>query len=240
MVAIAGGKGGCGKTTVTLGLALGLVRRGRRPLAVDADVDVPDLHIRAGVDPEPGLAALARRGPPERVSQRSPEVPGVDVVAAGATCRCPPAALDRLAALPRQVLVDCPAGAGPDAAAPLRAADACVLVTTSEPASRRDVAKTAAMAESLGVPIATTILRRVGDGDGGRDGDGGDGDRGDDSGDGDRGDGGGDGDGAHVETIPTVDGPPLADDSLLAQFERLGRTIDRVPTPRQRTATRPQ
>lgn len=236
VVAVAGGKGGCGKTTVTLGLALGLVRRGRRPLAVDADVGVPDLHIRAAVDPEPGLASLAAGEPPERVAQPSTAVPGVDVVAVGAASRCPPAALRRFGELARPVVVDCPAGAGPDAAAPLRAADACVLVTTTEPESRQDAAKTAAMADALDVPVVATVQRTT------------------DGGDAPVASGGhAAGRSSHgatpaalstdalsdgrVETVPTVDGRPLEHDALLDRFERLSLKLDGGEPARRRPAS---
>jgi len=59
MLAIAGGKGGVGKTTTTLGLAAALPGR---PLAVDADRDMPDLHALAGVNRDPGLDAVLRDG----------------------------------------------------------------------------------------------------------------------------------------------------------------------------------
>lgn len=157
--AVAGGKGGCGKTTTVLGLALALVRRGRRPIVVDADVDVPDLHIRAGVDREPGLAALATGTHSERVLQSSPEFGGVDVVAAGTASTAPDVAIRRLDALDRPVLLDCPAGAGPDAAAPLRAADRSVLVTLDSAESRQDAAKTARMARALGAPPVLAVVR---------------------------------------------------------------------------------
>jgi len=58
------------------------------------------------------------------------------------------------------VLLDCPAGASPDAAAPLRAADRTVLVSTPRERSLRDAAKTAAMARELGAPPTVVVLAR--------------------------------------------------------------------------------
>lgn len=75
VIAVAGGKGGCGKTTAVLGLATALVALGHRPIAVDADVDLPDLHIRAGVDREPGLPSVLDGRCPARLTQESPHYP---------------------------------------------------------------------------------------------------------------------------------------------------------------------
>lgn len=223
-VAVAGGKGGCGKTTVALGLGLALADRGRRPLVVDADVDVPDLHIRAGVDLEPGLPALAEGVRLERVERESPRLPGVGVVPAGSTVKCPSGALSRVAGCDRAVLFDCPAGAGPDAAAPLRVADGCVLVTTTATESRQDAAKSAGMAETLGVPILATVRRsacsstrasasaadrtapavaprRTRSGSTGR-----------------------------VVPVPTVQGRPLADDRVREGLRRVTRAVFGSPT----------
>lgn len=159
MIAITGGKGGCGKTTVAIGLAAALVRDGRRPLLADADVAMPDLHVRTGTDPEPGLAALAAGTAPERIAHESTTCPGVAVVPAGGTTAVPPSAVEALSSLVRPVILDCPAGAGPDVATPLRAAEACVVVTTTDDESRQDASKTAAMAASLDTPVAAVVQR---------------------------------------------------------------------------------
>lgn len=163
-VAVAGGKGGCGKTTTVLGLAAALVERGYRPLAVDADVDVPDLHIRAGVDREPGLPALPSGVHPAAASQESAEVPGVSVLAAGTGEVDVGRALRRVAGARRPVLLDCPAGAGPDAAEPLRVADATVVVGTTTAAGRTDAEKSAGMARRLGAPPVAWVERTVASG----------------------------------------------------------------------------
>lgn len=162
MLAICGGKGGCGKTTVTVALARALGRAGRSVTAVDCDRDLPDLHTTVGVERTPTLADVDA-GDPTGVRQSVPDLPGVGVVPA------PPATgeirlPERLAPLDRSrtvVLLDCPAGVGPDAVGPLRAADRALLVTGPDPESLADTAKTAAVARRVGAEPVGTVLTRA-------------------------------------------------------------------------------
>ncbi len=174
MLAVAGGKGGAGKTTTTLGLAAALGRQRRSVLAVDADREMPDLHAMAGLARTPGLDAVAEEWPAELVAGRpDPPLAGVEILPAGTG---PPSAgsaagrdagsggatpLARVRGVADAILVDCPAGAGPDAVAPLRVADAAVVVTTTEPDCLRDAAKTAAMARELDAPVAGAVVSRA-------------------------------------------------------------------------------
>jgi septum site-determining protein MinD len=157
MLAIAGGKGGSGKTTTALGVAMALGRAGESPLVVDADVDMPDLHVLAGVDPEPGAGDLDTGVPIERVRQPWPALPTVGIVAAGEADRLG-VTLDRLTGWHGPVIVDCPGGAGPDSAVPLRACDESLLVTTDAPQALADTAKTATVARELdAAPLAALV-----------------------------------------------------------------------------------
>lgn len=158
MLAITGGKGGAGKTTATLGLAQALATRGGSPLVVDADTDLPDLHLLADVDREPTAAALADGRPSETVAQHSPTVPGVRVVPAGPQARTGEA-LRHAGEWPGPVLVDCPAGASADATVPLRHCDGSVLVTVARPQTLADAAKTARMAERLDASPVAALVR---------------------------------------------------------------------------------
>lgn len=168
MLAVAGGKGGCGKTTTTLGLALAAAHRGRSVLVVDADVDVPDLHRVAGIGDSdvdrPG--SLERRqadGRPDPEPRSVPGTRGVSVLPARPGTN-PGALQERIRGTISEydmVLVDCPAGAGRDAAIPLRAADETVLVSTDREPSLRDAAKTRAMARAVATPIAGAVLTRT-------------------------------------------------------------------------------
>lgn len=168
MLAVAGGKGGSGKTTTTLGLALAAGRRGRSVLAVDADLDVPDLHRVAGIE-EPVVSLRGSRGPrwTDEQHEREPvPVPGVDGVSVlparpGMEPGSLRARIRGIAGEYDLVFVDCPAGGGRDAAVPLRAADRTVLVTTDTEPSLRDAAKTGAMARAVGTAVAGAVLTRT-------------------------------------------------------------------------------
>ncbi|WP_338729193.1 P-loop NTPase [Haladaptatus sp. DJG-WS-42] len=160
MLAVAGGKGGCGKTTTTLGLAGALARAGRDVVAVDADCAMPNLHELAGVPRNPGLPALETDSV-EAASHSYPENPRVRIVPAGppkSDCSLTRALMNLPAS--HETLLDCPAGAGPAAAGPLRVADRTLLVSTPNPASLCAAVKTAAMARALSAPPIGVLLTR--------------------------------------------------------------------------------
>jgi septum site-determining protein MinD len=153
MLAIAGGKGGSGKTTTTLGVARAI---DGPTLAVDADCDLPNLHALAGVprDPPPG-----EWGHPDPADPRATRI-------VPAPRQTPDGVGSRLRRLREDTdsgvaVVDCPAGAGPDATVPLRVADRVLLVSTACVAGLRDAAKTAAMARAVGTPVVGGVLTRA-------------------------------------------------------------------------------
>jgi septum site-determining protein MinD len=169
MIAIAGGKGGCGKTTTALGLASALASRGARPLVVDADPDMPDVHHVAEVDREPGVDAVARGEPIERVYRQPTTLPGVAVLTAGSRENYA-RALDGLgddgarrgsyrSRWPGPVILDCPAGAGPDAIRPLRHAATALVVTTGSPQCLEDATRTTTVARELDAEPVGTVFR---------------------------------------------------------------------------------
>jgi len=160
MLAVTGGKGGCGKTTTVLGLARTLARRGREPLVVDADCDMPDLHHLAGLERSDGVDTLARGAPLSRVCRYPPSFSGVAVVTAGRPARTGPA-LRATRDWEGPVLVDCPAGIGPDASRPLRQADATVVVSTDRPQCLDDTRRTVTAARQLDAPPVGVLLRTV-------------------------------------------------------------------------------
>lgn len=160
--AVCGGKGGCGKTTTALSLAGALVETRRSPFVIDCDRDMPNLHVYAGTQDEPGVTALADGASIDTVAHHAsqpdgvriiPGVPGNDVAGA---LSCLDAATSR-----EPIVLDTPAGASEDVATPLRFADAAILVTTPSGPCVRAAMKTAAMARALEAPIAGVVVSRA-------------------------------------------------------------------------------
>jgi septum site-determining protein MinD len=160
MLAITGGKGGSGKTTTALGLAVQLGKRRSEPIVVDTDVDMPNLHIRADAD-DTGLDRLAAGESVEDAACPSSRFPAIDVIGAR-----PGAPLERaLRALTtdRPVILDGAAGASARAVTPLQYADSAVTVTRDTPASITDTVKTIKMARAVGTPVIATVVSRASD-----------------------------------------------------------------------------
>jgi septum site-determining protein MinD len=149
VLAITGGKGGVGKTTTALGVAAAAARRGREPIVVDADVDLPDLATVAGTDGR----GLARFDGDDPIDVAGTRVAGVTVLGARLDDDSPvEPTLRRLSGSERLVVVDCPAGAGEPATRPLAYANRSVVATTGTERALADGRKAAEMAERLGAP----------------------------------------------------------------------------------------
>jgi septum site-determining protein MinD len=168
VIAVAGGKGGSGKTTTTLGLARALSRRGAPVVAADADWDLPNLARLAsatGRDTSPATNAstvtdAVRSAESVPADRRAPTVLSAPDEPGPVEAERALGALAEAVPADSPVLLDCPAGASPDAAAPLRVADRCLLVTPLRRAALRDTAKTAALARRLDCsPVGTVAVR---------------------------------------------------------------------------------
>lgn len=139
-----GGKGGVGKTFLTANLAVAFARVGRRTLAVDTDLEGPNLHTWLGVPaPRASLAdfVAGRESDPAKLSVQTP-VPSLGLLAAtGAHLGAaqPEAARRRellraLARLPCEVvMLDCGAGAHPATVDYFLACEDGLLVLHPEP-----------------------------------------------------------------------------------------------------------
>ena len=166
MIAVAGGKGGSGKTTTTVGLARALSRRGAPVVAADADWDLPNLARLAAetgerVDPEltPTIRDAIGTGGPIRPDRSAPTFLAAPERPREADARSALKSLGDAVPDDAPVVLDCPAGASPDAVAPLRVAERCLLVTPLRRAALRDAAKTAAVARRLDCrPVGVVVV----------------------------------------------------------------------------------
>ncbi|MFB6267194.1 MAG: MinD/ParA family protein [Halodesulfurarchaeum sp.] len=160
MLAVAGGKGGSGKTTTALGIASLLAKRRRDPIVVETDVDMPNLHLRAGVADD-GVEKLAGGTPVADAAAPATRFDGVDVI--GGSPGAPIRRALRGLVTDRPVILDCAAGASERAVLPLRHADRVVVVTTDTPASITDTEKTVRMARAVGTPVIGLVVSRASD-----------------------------------------------------------------------------
>lgn len=96
IVAVTSGKGGVGKTTVSLNLAIAFAQRGCRVLLTDADLGMANVHVFAGIQPRTTLLDYIDGG--RAVSEViSPGPGGIDVI-------CGPSGITRAADLdPRRI-----------------------------------------------------------------------------------------------------------------------------------------
>ena len=148
VIALTGGKGGVGKTSVAVNLALTLARRGQRVLLLDADTDLANVSILLGLYPTRTLEhAMTGECPLSDVIQEGPH--GLHIIAgASGVERCMDldigdarSVLAELASMERAydlVLVDTASGLRPAALHMIAAASLACLVITPDPASLTD------------------------------------------------------------------------------------------------------
>lgn len=161
MIAIAGAKGGCGTSTVTLGLAEAFARADTPAIAVDADRQLPNLHVMADLERRPTVANLDRTTGLTDIAQHLPGESDVGIVpAATSTQTFEFDGLREHAVEGHQLLIDCPSGAGPDVVDPLGEADGTIVVASTTDRSLEAAETTIEMARRLGVPIYGAVLNR--------------------------------------------------------------------------------
>ena len=161
-LAVASGKGGVGKSTVAVNLAVAFSRLGLRTGLLDADIYGPSVPIMTGIHEQPRLTAERRLEPFERFGVRLMSL-GFLVDPASAVIWRGPMVMKAIDQLLREVawgaldvlVVDLPPGTG-DAqltlAQRVRLAGA-VIVTTPQDVALADARKGVAMFNKVGVPV---------------------------------------------------------------------------------------
>jgi len=148
VVAIASGKGGVGKTSLSVSLAAALAQTSRDVILLDGDVGLANADVLCGVRPTSHLGHLLNgERTLERVLLDAPGnfrlVPGASGLSGllRAAEERPQIMLDRLTALERMcdaLIIDCGAGINRVVRAFLASADLPVIVATPEPTSITD------------------------------------------------------------------------------------------------------
>jgi ATP-binding protein involved in chromosome partitioning len=163
VIAVASGKGGVGKSTVAVNLAVGLAHRGARVGLLDADIYGPSIPLMMGVDERPDLDPTGRSILPfERFSVRFMSL-GFLVDKDSAVIWRGPMVMKAIEQLLRDVrwgeldvlVVDMPPGTG-DAQLTISQRvrlSGAVIVTTPQDVALADAIKGVAMFRKVGVPV---------------------------------------------------------------------------------------
>ena len=148
VIAVTSGKGGVGKTNITVNLAIALKRRGHRVLVIDADLGMANVDVMLGTASRRHLLDLLR--PEVKLDDVIVETPhGIQYISGGSGIEKAleydhaeklllQQKLADCAARADLILVDTGAGLGRNVMDFILAADEVLLVTTPEPTSLTD------------------------------------------------------------------------------------------------------
>ncbi|MCE5297959.1 MAG: cell division ATPase MinD [Methanoregulaceae archaeon] len=165
----ASGKGGTGKTTVTINLGTSLAQFGKRTCIMDADIGMANLGLSLGLEDVPVTLHEVLSGKAS-IKEAIYEGPGgVLVVPSGISLQGfqqsdPELLRDVLKDLTDTLdylLIDAPAGISRDGVVPLAVADEVILVVNPELSAIVDAMKTKILAEVVGGHILGAIVNRA-------------------------------------------------------------------------------
>ncbi len=165
----ASGKGGTGKTTVTINLGTSLAQLGKRTCIMDADIGMANLGLSLGLVDIPVTLHEVLSGKAS-IKEAIYEGPGgVRVVPSGISLQGfqqsnPELLRDILKDLTETLdflLIDAPAGISRDGVVPLAVADDVILVVNPELSSIVDAMKTKILTEVVGGHVHGAIVNRA-------------------------------------------------------------------------------
>ncbi len=168
---ITSGKGGVGKTTLTVNLGISLAQLERETYILDADIGMANMALILGMDDVPVTLheVLAGKADIEDAIYEGPA--GVKVVPSGISLQgFQQADPDKLRDVMHKLvdrceflLIDAPSGISKEGVVPLSVADQVILVVNPELASMADALKTKILCEVMGGQVYGAILNRAGD-----------------------------------------------------------------------------
>lgn len=167
---LASGKGGTGKTTVTVNLGTSLAQLGKETYILDADIGMANIGLILGLEGVPITLheVLAGKATIDDAIYEGPS--GVKVVPSGISLQGfqqanPERMRDVMKSLVSRcefLLIDAPAGISKDGVVALAIADEVILVVNPELSSMADALKTKILTEMVGGKVFGAILNRAG------------------------------------------------------------------------------
>ena len=170
LIAVASGKGGTGKTSVTALLATSLAQSGKKVLCIDCDVGLRNLDISLGLTDHCPLSFLdvLEGGYKLTDATTHPDFPALHFLTA--PVNRPPEQIDasRFADFLMDarrsydfIFLDAPAGVDAGFRLATATADRCIIVTGAGPAALRDAMRTGEVLELMGKCNVRLVVNRV-------------------------------------------------------------------------------
>lgn len=168
--AIASGKGGVGKTTLTINLGAALAARGRTTVIVDADLGMANMATFLGLESSaPNLhdvlaGSIQIHEAAAEIEDGFAVIPGGNSLEAFAEADTEvlESVIDELREAFDIVLIDVGAGLSHDTVLPIGLADEIILVATPDLAAIENAEKSKQLAERMGKQILGIVLTRTG------------------------------------------------------------------------------
>jgi septum site-determining protein MinD len=166
--AIAGGKGGVGKTSTTINAGIALQENGYETIVVDGDLGMTNLGGMLGIDHQPTVHDVLSGVAP--LSEAITEGPaGVTVLPGSgrleAFASADPANLgpvvDELRGAYDAILLDTGSGLCQETVVPMRLADKAIVTTTPEPVAITDAKKMIELGEHVDTGIVGAVVTRA-------------------------------------------------------------------------------
>ncbi|OPX74726.1 MAG: cell division inhibitor MinD [Methanoregulaceae archaeon PtaU1.Bin059] len=167
---IASGKGGTGKTTVTVNLGTSLAQFGKNTIIMDADIGMANMGLALGLEDVPVTLHEVLAGKANVHDAMYDGPGGMKVVPSGISLQgFQQANPERLKDVLKELvevcdflLIDAPAGISRDGVIPLAIADDVILVVNPELSSIVDALKTKILTEVVGGHVLGVIINRAG------------------------------------------------------------------------------
>jgi len=169
IIAVAGGKGGVGKTTMSANLGAALAALDRDTIIIDANLTTPNLGLHLGIPLYPVTLHDVLKGKNNIKDAIYEHESGAKIIPAGISLRdlrgtdsrdLPNAMLDLLG-VNDIVILDAAAGLGKEALAAMESADEVLIVTTPELPAVTDALKAIKLGEQLGAKISGVVVNKV-------------------------------------------------------------------------------
>jgi len=168
-MAILGGKGGVGKSTLTANLGIAMADFGANVIAIDANLTTPNLGMHLGIPLYPKTMHDVLKGRVAITDAIYRHSSGLRVIPAGISLEdlrgVDPKELSThlldLVGIVDHILLDASAGLGREAIAAQESADETLLITTPDMPSVTDALKASKIGEQLGTRTLGVVVNRI-------------------------------------------------------------------------------